>query len=335
MELDVSQLKKQAQTAIVVSHSSIVIPYLLGVTLALFLFPSFAPVGASFTAFALFMGISMSITAFPVLVRILRDRNLFSTPLGATATACAAVDDVTAWTILAFVVAVARATSIAGAVFSFALVVLFVGLMLTLVRPGLVRGLGTAALARPQPDKVTLAIVLAVVLASACCTELIGIHALFGAFLAGVIMPRAEGFREKLVVRVENISSVLLLPVFFVFTGLRTQVGLLSTPRDWAVCALIIAVATLGKLGGSAIAARLTGMDGRTSWQLGALMNTRGLMELIALNIGYDLGILSQRIFAMLVLMALVTTVMTGPLLDLFSRRDCALPDAANQRSFP
>jgi Kef-type K+ transport system membrane component KefB len=276
------------------------------------------------------MGISMSITAFPVLVRILRDRKLFDTPLGATATACAAVDDVTAWTILAFVVAIARAASIAGAMFSFALVVLFVGLMLMLIRPGLLFWLGPE-LERPKPNKSTLAIVLATVLAAAFCTEVIGIHALFGAFLAGVIMPRTGDFREHLTVRVENISSVLLLPVFFVFTGLRTQVGLLNTSHDWAICGVIIAVATAGKLGGGAIAARVTGMDSRTSWQLGALMNTRGLMELIALNIGYDLGILSQRIFAMLVVMALVTTFMTGPLLGLFQRRENPLPDPAKK----
>ena len=330
MELDVSQLRRQVQTAIVVSHSSIVIPYLFGVTLALFLYQSLAQPGASFVSFALFMGISMSITAFPVLVRILRDRKLFDTPLGATATACAAVDDVTAWTILAFVVAIARAASIAGAMFSFALVVLFVGLMLMLIRPGLLFWLGPE-LERPKPNKSTLAIVLATVLAAAFCTEVIGIHALFGAFLAGVIMPRTGDFREHLTVRVENISSVLLLPVFFVFTGLRTQVGLLNTSHDWAICGVIIAVATAGKLGGGAIAARVTGMDSRTSWQLGALMNTRGLMELIALNIGYDLGILSQRIFAMLVVMALVTTFMTGPLLGLFQRRENPLPDPAKK----
>ena len=331
MELDVSQLRRQAQTAILVSHSSIVIPYLLGVTLALFIYESLAKPGASFTSFALFMGISMSITAFPVLVRILKDRNLFSTPLGTTATACAAVDDVTAWTILAFVVAIARATSVSAAVFSFTLVIVFVAAMLTLIRPGLYHWLGSTELDRPEPGKTTLAIVLVVVLASAFCTELIGIHALFGAFLAGVIMPRAGGFREKLAVRVETISSVLLLPVFFVFTGLRTQIGLLSTPEDWMICGVIIAVATLGKLGGSAIAARITGMDGRTSWQLGALMNTRGLMELIALNIGYDLGILSQRIFAMLVIMALVTTIMTGPLLALFGKGESGIQDSLGQ----
>jgi Kef-type K+ transport system membrane component KefB len=134
-------------------------------------------------------------------------------------------------------------------------------------------------------------------------------------------MPEMGGFREKLVVRVENLTAVLLLPLFFAFTGLRTQIGLLNSTQDWAICLVIIVVATIGKLGGSAIAARLTGMKWRESLQLGALMNTRGLMELIALNIGYDMGILSQRIFTMLVIMALVTTIMTGPLLVLLARR--------------
>jgi Kef-type K+ transport system membrane component KefB len=325
MELDVAHLRRQVQTAILVSHSSIVIPYLLGVAFALFVYSALAKAGASFTAFALFMGISMSITAFPVLVRILKDRRLFNTSLGATATACAAVDDVTAWTILAFVVAIARAANLSAATFSFALVLIFVGLMLTLVRPAIYRLIGQPAMEEPEPNRRTLGIVVAIVLASSFSTETIGIHALFGAFLAGVIMPRTNDFREKLAIRVENISSVLFLPVFFAFTGLRTQIGLLNTGYDWAVCGIIIGIATLGKLGGSALAARLTGLNGRSSLQLGALMNTRGLMELIALNIGYDLGILSQRIFAMLVIMALVTTTLTGPLLTLFGSRAPAL----------
>jgi len=335
MELDISQLKRRVQTAIVVSHSSIVIPYVLGVALALFLYRSLAQPGASFVAFALFMGISMSITAFPVLVRILKDRGIFKTPLGSTATACAAVDDVTAWTILAFVVAIARSTSVGGATFSFALVISFVGLMLLLIKPALPQWLGRPALERTEPDKITLAIVVGLVMAAAFTTELIGIHALFGAFLAGTIMPVICGFREKLIVRLENISSVLLLPVFFAFTGLRTRVGLLSTPGDWLVCLLIIAVATVGKLGGTAIAARITGLDIRSSLQLGALMNTRGLMELIALNIGYDLGILSQQIFTMLVIMAIVTTVMTGPLVTLFAQRESRLISPDGKRAMP
>ena len=321
MEMDVGELRQKAHTAVAVSHSSIIVTFFLGVLLALFVYGHLAQPGASFTGFGLFMGISMSITAFPVLVRILQDRGLLKTPLGRTATACAAVGDVTAWSVLAFVLAIARATSVGGAAFSLGLLFLFVAFMLFVIKPNLPRWLGQSALERPDPSKAVLAVVIGVVLVSALSTQLIGIRALFGAFLAGIAMPTAGGFRDKLVVRVENLSSVLLLPVFFAFSGLRTQIGLLNGAQDWLICLLIIAVATAGKLGGSALAARLTGMKWRESLQLGALMNTRGLMELIALNIGYDMGILSQRIFTMLVIMALVTTVMTGPLLTFFERK--------------
>jgi Kef-type K+ transport system membrane component KefB len=321
MEMDVVELRRRAHTAIVVSQASMIAPYFLGMLLALSLYDRFAQPGASFLGFALFMGISMSITAFPVLVRILQDRGIFKTSLGSTATACAAVGDVTAWCVLAFVVAMARATSVGGAAFNLVLVLAFVALMLFVIKPKLPSWLGQSALERPDPSKAVLAFVFGVVLASALSTQLIGIHALFGAFLAGIVMPTAWGFRDKLVVRVENLSSVLLLPVFFAFTGLRTQIGLLNSAQDWLICLVIIAVATAGKLGGSALAARLTGMGWRESLQLGALMNTRGLMELIALNIGYDMGILSQRIFTMLVIMALVTTIMTGPLVTFFGKK--------------
>jgi len=205
--------------------------------------------------------------------------------------------------------------------------------MLFVLKRNLPHWLGRSALERPEPSKIVLAIVLGVVLASALSTELIGIHALFGAFMAGVVMPTQSGFRDKLVIRVENLSSVLLLPVFFAFTGLRTQIGLLGDAHDWLICVVIIGVATLGKLGGSAVAARFSGMDWRESLQLGALMNTRGLMELIALNLGYDLGILSQRIFTMLVIMALVTTVATGPLVSLFGRKRQINRASSNGRS--
>jgi Kef-type K+ transport system membrane component KefB len=306
---------------VVVSHASIVVPYLFGVTLALFTYTYLAQPGVSFTAFALFMGISMSITAFPVLVRILQDRGIFKTRLGSTATTCAAVDDVTAWSMLAFVVAIAGAKNLGGAVTNVALVLVFIVFMLFVIKPSLPRWLGRTALERPAPSKLVIAVVIGVALVSALSSEIIGIHALFGAFLAGIVMPEMGGFREKLVLRVESLTAVLLLPLFFAFTGLRTQISLLNSAQDWVICLVIIAVATVGKLGGSAVAARLTGMRWRESLQLGALMNTRGLMELIALNIGYDMGILSQRIFTMLVIMALVTTIMTGPLLVLFARR--------------
>ena len=209
----------KAQTAIVVSHSSIVVPYFLGVTLALFLYRELAQPGASFLAFALFSGISMSITAFPVLVRILQDHGIFKTPLGSTATACAAAGDVTAWIMLAFVVAIARVTSVGGAVFNLGLVLVFIALMLFVIKPKTPNWIGQQALERPNPSKAVLGLVLGVVFVSALTTELIGIHALFGAFLAGIVMPTACGFRDKLVVRVENLTRVLLLPVFFAFTA--------------------------------------------------------------------------------------------------------------------
>jgi Kef-type K+ transport system membrane component KefB len=317
MELDVAQLKQQARTAVFVSQVSILFPYLLGVLTALWLFPSLAAPGTTFLAFALFIGISMSITAFPVLARILEERGLTKTALGSTALACAATDDVTAWTVLAFVVAIVKAGGLATAMLSIVLVLLFVAVMLFWIKPGMPRWLDYLAPAPQGPDATVMAAVVVFLFACAFVTDMIGIHALFGAFLAGVAMPSHGEFRDSLRVRLEHFSSVFLLPLFFAFTGLRTQIGLLQEPAAWLICLALISVATVGKLGGSMLAARMTGIDWLDSFSLGALMNTRGLVELIALNIGYDLGILSPPIFTMLVLMALVTTGMTGPLLGL------------------
>lgn len=335
MELDVAHVRSKAHVATLVSHASIVIPYFLGVCLAYFLYTDLAAAGAGFTGFALFMGISMSITAFPVLARILQERGLTKTFLGNTAITCAAVDDVTAWTILAFVVAIIRATSLAAAGFNLLLVVVFIATMVWIIRPALPGLIGIKRLEEEEPAKGVLALIICVVVASALCTEIIGIHALFGAFLAGAIMPHAGNFRHKLAIRIENFSSVLLLPLFFTFTGLRTEIGLINSPTDWLICGLIIVVATVGKLGGTAVTARLAGIQWPESLQLGALMNTRGLMELIALNIGFELGILSPRVFTMLVIMALVTTFLTGPLLDLFSRKTVTAGDGSLAPSGP
>jgi Kef-type K+ transport system membrane component KefB len=328
MELEVAHIRHRARAAVVVSNAGIIVPYFLGMILACFLYTPLAAPGAAFTAFALFMGISMSITAFPVLARILQDRRLTKTSLGSMAITCAAAGDAMAWSILALVVAIARASNIGTSVMSLGLVLVFIALMLLIVRPALPRLLTPSQL-EGEPSKGVLAAVVCVVVGSALTTELIGIHALFGAFLAGAIMPETGGFRHKLGLRIENFSSVLLLPLFFVFTGLRTQLGLLNGLQDWLLCVLIIMVASAGKLGGTALSARVTGMNWRDSLQLGALMNTRGLMELIALNIGLDLGILCPRIFSMLVIMALATTMLTGPLLTLFSKRQVAPETAA------
>jgi len=320
LELEVSHLRQKAQTAVLVSHVGILFPYFLGVVAALFLFSQYAAAGAAFTPFALFMGIALSITAFPVLAHILKERGMTRTFLGSTALTCAAVNDATAWAILAFVVAIAHASSLASTAIGLGLVVVFVALMLIVVRPQLPRWLGVGNIEAAGPQRGMIAAVLLLILTSALATELIGIHALFGAFLAGVVMPEKHEFREYLIVRLENFSSLFLLPLFFAFSGLRTQVGLLNDTTSWLVCVAIIGVATLGKLGGTMITARFTGMNWNDSFALGALMNTRGLVELVALNIGYDLGILPPRIFAMMVLMALVTTFLTGPLLNLAER---------------
>ena len=314
MDVNLQQLRSSARTAVIVSQTSIVVPFLFGVGMAYPLFHLAGP-RATFLGFALFMGISMSITAFPVLARILQERGLSRTPLGTLALTCAAINDVAAWAIMAFVVAIARAASVGAAATTLVLSVVFIAAMIWVVRPLVPRWLGADRLSREQPTSGTLATVVCVAIAGALCTELIGIHALFGAFIAGAVMPDSEGFRDRINTYVERFSSVLLLPLFFAFTGLRTQVGLLGDLQGWALCLLIVVVATAGKLGAAALAARLAGWAWRESLALGTLMNTRGLVELIALNIGYDIGILSPRIFTMLVVMALLTTLLTGPLL--------------------
>lgn len=316
LELDVRLLKNKAHTAVVVSHASIVIPFALGVSLAYFLYERFAPLHISFLAFGLFMGIAMSITAFPVLARILHERGLTKTALGSLAITCAAADDVTAWCLLAAVIAIVQAGSFMSSVFTVFVSLVYVIVMLKLVRPWLARQESHYTSAESL-NRTFAMIAFVVLFLSALTTEVIGIHALFGAFLAGVIMPAQAGFRNLLASRIEDVSLVILLPLFFAFTGLKTQIGLLNDGSAWFVCGLIILVAIAGKFGGSLFAARFTGQSWTDSFAIGALMNTRGLMELIVLNIGYELGVLSPTVFTMMVLMALVTTFMTSPALSI------------------
>ena len=317
LELDLRSLATRAKSALLISHLSIIVPFVLGAALALVLFEPFAPHQFGFLSFALFMGVSMSITAFPVLARIIQEHRLTRTTLGAAAITSAAIDDVSAWCILAVVVGIVQSGSSAGAVGVLSLAVVYTGLALFAVRPALKRWLPTSTTgSRIAPAK--LAVVFMILLTSCLLTESIGIHALFGAFLAGVIMPEEGAFKAKLVASVEDVSTLVLLPLFFAFTGLRTEIGLLNDLDGWLICGLIIAVAVIGKMGGTIAAARWTGLDWRGSAGLGALMNTRGLVELVVLNIGYDIGILTPKIFTMLVIMAIVTTMMTGPLLRLF-----------------
>lgn len=315
MELDLSVLRKKAHDAVVISHASIIIPFALGVGLSYFIYQEFAPDGIQFTSFALFIAIAMSITAFPVLARIVQERNLQKTKLGTVVITCAAADDITAWCILAAVIAIVKAGSFASSIYVILMAIAYVFLMIKIVRPFLKR-IGDLQAGKNTINKPMVAIFFLTLILSAYTTEVIGIHALFGAFMAGAIMPENTKFRTMFIEKIEDVALVLLLPLFFVFTGLRTQIGLLNDGHLWITAGFIILTAVVGKFAGSALTAKFLGINWKESLTIGALMNTRGLMELIVLNIGYDLGVLSPEIFAMMVIMALFTTFMTGPALD-------------------
>jgi Kef-type K+ transport system membrane component KefB len=313
LELNLSVLRKKTYATMMISQAGIAVPFLFGSILALWLYPKLSSSNISFTAFALFLGISMSVTAFPVLARILTDRKLQNTSLGTTALTCAAAGDVTAWCLLAFVVGVIQ-SQLAGAGITLLLTILYIVLMFATVRPLFTR-LVAHWERKSELDQSVIATVCIVLLLSSLVTEFIGIHTLFGAFFFGAIIPHESRVAKILHKRLHDFVVVLLLPAFFAFTGLRTQISLIQGSQ-WLLCLAIILVACLGKFGGSMIAARLTGMNLRDAASLGILMNTRGLMELIVLNIGLDFGVISPPLFAMLVIMAVVTTFATTPILD-------------------
>lgn len=323
MELDWESLKNQTKASVVISHSSIVFPFFLGVTTALFLFDSLAPENTSFIPFALFMGIAMSITAFPVLARIVKEKKISNTSYGAMALTCAAADDATAWYILAVIIAIASSTSFVASAMSLGLIVGYMLTMIYVVKPFL-SWLGNKYKDEEKLDMGLVSVVLTILLISSLSTEAIGIHALFGAFIAGAVMPsnKESNLRELLSPKLEYVSILVLLPLFFALTGLRTQIGLMETSYHWMICILIITVAVVGKLFGAAISSKFMGFSWKDSFKIGALMNTRGLMELIVLNIGFDLGIIGSELFAIFVIMALVTTAMTGPLLYLIDKKN-------------
>jgi Kef-type K+ transport system membrane component KefB len=318
MELDMKVLKNKANEAVVISHASIVFPFTLGISLAYFVYYRFAPQGVEFLSFSLFMGIAMSITAFPVLARIVQERGIHKTRLGSIVITCAAADDITAWCLLAAVIAIVKAGTFVSSLYVIGLAISYVLLMLFLVKPFFKR-VGDLYSNNENLSKPVVAIFFLTLILSSYATEVIGIHALFGAFMTGVIMPDVAKFRNIFIEKIEDVALILLLPLFFVFTGLRTQIGLINDPYLWKITGIIILVAVVGKFIGSALAARFVGQSWKDSLTIGALMNTRGLMELVVLNIGYDLGVLNSEIFTMLVIMALVTTFMTGPALDLIN----------------
>ena len=330
MELDLKVLKNKANEALVISHASIIIPFALGIGLSYFIYYRFAPVGVEFLSFSLFMGIAMSITAFPVLARIVQERGIHKTRIGTIVITCAATDDITAWCILAAVIAIVKAGSFVSSLYIIGLAFAYVLMMIFVVKPFLKR-IGDLYSTKNKLNKPVVAIFFLTLILSSYTTEIIGIHALFGAFMTGAIMPDIAKFRAIFINKVEDVSVILLLPLFFVFTGLRTQIGLINDPYLWKVTGFIILVAVVGKFLGSALAAKFVGQNWHDSLTIGALMNTRGLMELVVLNIGYDLGVLTSEVFTMMVIMALVTTFMTGPALDLinyvFKTKDVFIPE--------
>lgn len=312
LDLNPELLRGQVHATVATSHASIVLPFVLGATLALYLYPRVSTSDVPFTSFALFLGVAMSITAFPVLARILSDLRMSRTELGALALTCAAVDDVTAWCLLALIVGVVQATA-ERAVLVIVLTLAFIGVMFAAVRPfaaRLVRRSGDRDLTREA-----IALAIAALLVAAVVAEAIGVHAIFGAFLLGAVIPHDSRLARTVTQSLDHIVMVLLLPAFFAFAGMRTEIGLLSASDAWLACGLIILVATVGKVGGALLAGRATGLGWRDAAGLGVLMNTRGLMELIVLNVGLDLGVISPTLFTMMVLMALATTLATTPIL--------------------
>jgi Kef-type K+ transport system membrane component KefB len=315
LQLNASRVAKRAHAAVAVSHSSIIVPFALGTILALGLYPAFSHQDVPFTSFALFTGVAMAITAFPVLARILTDRDLDKTEIGSIALSCAAADDVSAWCLLALVVGVAQA-NLAASAMVIGGAVAFIAFMFLAVQP-LLRGATLTWDKRPGPlPAPAVACTFVAVLLAALTTEAIGVHAVFGAFLLGAVIPHDSRIAREFTDKLKGIVTVLLLPAFFAYTGMRMQIGLVSGWESWLWCGAIIVVATVGKFGGAMFAGRLTGLNWRDAAVLGALMNTRGLMELIVLNIGLDLGVISPTLFAMMVIMALVTTGLTAPVLQ-------------------
>jgi Kef-type K+ transport system membrane component KefB len=322
------ELKHQSHAAVLSSHVSITAPFVLAAMLALYLYPRLSDETVSFTHFALFMGAAMSVTAFPVLARILTERDMLKSSLGTVAIACAAVDDVTGWCILAYIVVLIRAARQSTSIWvTLGGILLFAAVMIYGVR-FLLRGFEHYFHRHGGMSEDRMALMILLALASALCTERLGIHLLFGSFLMGAIMPKEPKFVRYVLDRFETITITLLLPLFFAFTGLRTNITLLKGFDMWFYCGLIILAAAVGKFGGSIAAARLSGMSWRDAAGLGTLMNTRGLMELVILNIGLDLKIISPALFSMMVVMALVTTFMTVPLLEMIFPKGapCAAP---------
>ncbi|WP_030578492.1 cation:proton antiporter [Streptomyces anulatus] len=310
LELDLRSLRSTRSAVAAVSLTGLLLPMALGAALAAALYPHFAPDGVGRLPFTLFVAVALSITAFPVLARILADRGLETTPLGTFALACAATDDALAWCLLTAAIALASTGTALSALATFALTAAF-AIGLTLIRPLLRTLLERAG---RTSDELVLALLFAGLCLSAYTTDQIGVHPAFGAFLFGAAAPRGLPAVERSAARIRAVVLPLLLPLFFVDAGLHTDFSALPAGQ-WGWGAAILAVAVVGKWGGAAGAARLTGSDWRWSAAVGTLMNCRGLTELVVLGIGLQTGVITEPLFTLLVIMTVITTAATGPIL--------------------
>jgi Kef-type K+ transport system membrane component KefB len=315
-ELDLPLMLRQSRSAVFVSLSGVLLPLALGSLLGFFLYPDLAGPNATLPSFVLLVGTSMAITAFAVLARLLAEKNMLGTNVGLLALTSASVDDVIAWCLLAYVTSIAQPHGTTISVIStIVLTIIFAVVMLLGVRPLLKYFMPRIP---SKPLQMALSIVLLFV--SAYATNAIGIHPIFGAFVAGICLPRSAVFKEQ-VHSLDQINKMVFLPVYFVYSGLQTRIGLINGLPLWLLCLLILLIACLGKIVGGTFSTRIAGQSWRDSLSVGILMNTRGLVELVVLNIGLQLGILSPTLFAMLVIMALVTTMMASPILPLLGYR--------------
>jgi len=318
LELSPGLVRRLGRPAVLVSAWGIVFPFILGTLLAVYLYPRVSAASVPANQFVLFIGVSMSITAFPILARILTDTGMIRSSVGAVAIAAAAADDVSAWIILAGVVLLVRASEA-----SLPLLTIIVGFLAYVL---FMFFIGRRCLRKLVEDdgrisQAQLAVILLLVLISGLATDLLQTHALIGAFLLGVVMPKDSSFVMQLKGKLEDFVVVLLVPLYFAFTGLRTNLGLMTGPEALFYFGLILIFAVVGKFGGAFFASKLSGMPWREAASVGVIMNTRGMIELVALNIGLDIGVISPLLFTAMVSMSIITTFMTSPIVEILYPR--------------
>ena len=318
MELRLGDIRRQLKSSLIISHAGIFIPFALSLPLSYAIYTAYASGLTPFMPFALFIGISMSITAFPVLARIIQENHLQRSYLGKLSLSTAAAGDITAWLLLAAIIAVSQSGSIWSTGYNLLFLVLYLLIMFGIIRP-LFKVAGKVYNNTEVISHGLVGVIFILLLLSSYITELLSMHALFGAFMLGLVMPEELSFRKILTDKIEDVSLMLFLPLFFVSSGLQTELGLIDSWATWGLLGLFTLVAVMGKVGGTYFAARCSGQGAKDSLYLGAFMNTRGLMELVVLGIGYEMKILPPTIYAVLVLMTVVTTVMTMPLVHLIN----------------